>query len=79
MPGTWVMRGQLRNDQSGLNKAAEIIRRGRLALSAIDSPISFEVAVKSIEQSLSESDEPVDQSIADYVNHQTLKKQAHGR
>jgi hypothetical protein len=65
--------------QIGLNRAAEIIRRGRLALSAVDSPVSFEVAVKSIEQSLSESNEPVDQSIADYVNNQILKKPAHGR
>lgn len=58
----------------GLPRSAEVIQRGRVALSQVHRPVSLHEVVETIERSLEEIDEPVDRMIADYANAQQLAR-----
>ena len=58
----------------GLPRSAEVIQRGRVALSQGNRPGSLQEVVQTIERSLAETDEPVDRMIADYANAQQLAR-----
>jgi hypothetical protein len=60
----------------GVAKAADVVQRGRLALTASNSPTPLQQVVEEIERSLADSDEPVDQLIAEYAEDQLLNRQA---
>jgi hypothetical protein len=59
----------------GLNKAAGIVQRGRMALMKTSPPVSLKLVADSIEGELATLDEPVDQMIADFANKQALDRQ----
>jgi hypothetical protein len=58
----------------GLNKAAGIVQRGRMALMKTSPPASLQVVADSIEGELATLDEPVDQMIADFANKQAWER-----
>lgn len=59
----------------GLTEVTSILRRARTALTALDSSLSWKVAAESIENSLSDVDQPVDQLIDEFANRRALDRQ----
>jgi hypothetical protein len=61
----------------GLNKAALVLRSGRIKLAEIDTPLPLERVAATIENALAAIDEPVDEAIANFASDQARERFIH--
>jgi hypothetical protein len=58
----------------GLSNAASIVRRARLDLAESNAPVPLSQIVENMERALADSDESVDQVIADFADQQARSR-----
>jgi hypothetical protein len=60
----------------GLTQTASVLRRARAELMETDPPLLLGDVVENIEKCLADSDEPVDQALADFASELALSRLA---